>query len=217
MRHSITVLCWLYHIGQDGPIFNYRTSGKKWGVHLWINKGKFFVRYTTRDYSEITNGLSHTTERAGGWKFVGASYDHASGEAKLWEDGSVVQSRKIGAGHELATQDSIRMGVKGGEGRHFKGRITQMQVYSVALTQVQIQTIQKRTQRTGNTASYILIQSKRYKMIKIRHFVSKYILYCAHKIFKLLKWQHLKKTKSSYSLYRMDNKKKLWACEKSGI
>ena len=150
------MLCWLYHIGQDGPIFNYRISGNEWGVHLWINKGKFFVRYTTRDYSEITNGLSHTTERAGGWKFVGASYDHASGEAKLWEDESVVQSRNIGAGHELATQDRIRMGVKGGEGRHFKGRITQMQVYSVALTQVQIQTIQKRTQHTGNKASYIL-------------------------------------------------------------
>ena len=187
MRHSITMLCWLYHIGQDGPIFNYRTSGnEQWGVHLWINQGKFFVRYTTRNYSKITDGLSHTT-LAGGWKFVGASYDHASGEAKLWKDGAIVQSTNIGAGHDLATQDSIRMGAKGGAVRHFKGRITQMQVYSVALTKEQIQAIQKRTQRAGKTASHILSQSKCYKMVKITQFVSKEILHCVHKIFKLLK------------------------------
>ena len=185
MRHSITMLCWLYHTGQDGPIFNYRTSGNEWGVHLWINKGNFFVRYTTRNYHRITDGLSHTT-LARGWKFVGASYDHVSGEAKLWEDGSVVQLKYIGAGHELATQDRIRMGVKDGEGRYFKGKISMMQVYSVALTQVQIQAIQ-RTQRAGKTASHILFQSKCYKMVKITHFVSKEILHCVHKNFKLLK------------------------------
>ena len=36
------------------------------------------------------------------------------------------------------------MGVKIGDGRYFKGRIAQMQVYDVALTQEQIQAVKER-------------------------------------------------------------------------
>ena len=147
--HSITMLCWLYHGGQDGPLFNYKTSGA-WGVHLWVGSGQLFVRFTRRDYS-FTEGLLHTA-LAGGWKFVGASYDRGSGEAKLWVNGAAVQTKNIGAGLDLATQDSIRMGVKDGDGRYFKGRIAEMQVYNVALTQEQIQAIQQRTQVAGENA-----------------------------------------------------------------
>ena len=146
VRFSMTMLCWLYHGGQDGPLFNYKTSGA-WGVHLWVGNGQLFVRFTRRDYS-FTEGLLHTA-LAGGWKFVGASYDGGSGEAKLWVNGAVVQTRNIGAGLDLATQDSIRMGVKAGDGRYFKGRIAEMQVYNVALTQEQVQAIQQRTSVAG--------------------------------------------------------------------
>ena len=149
VRFSMTMLCWLYHGGQDGPLFNYKTSGA-WGVHLWVVNGQLFVRFTRRDYS-FTEGLLHTA-LAGGWKFVGASYDSGTGEAKLWVNGAVVQTLNIGAGLDLATQDSIRMGVKDGDQRFFKGRIAEMQVYNVALTQEQIQAIQQRTQVAGENA-----------------------------------------------------------------
>ena len=149
VRFSMTMLCWLYHGGQDGPLFNYKTSGA-WGVHLWVVNGQLFVRFTRRDYS-FTEALLHTA-LAGGWKFVGASYDSGTGEAKLWVNGAVVQTLNIGAGLDLATQDSIRMGVKDGDQRFFKGRIAEMQVYNVALTQEQIQAIQQRTQVAGENA-----------------------------------------------------------------
>ena len=58
VRKSITMLCWLNYGGQDGPIFNYTTSGS-WEVHLWIVQGKLFVRFNRRDYSH-TNPLIHT-------------------------------------------------------------------------------------------------------------------------------------------------------------
>ena len=144
--HSMTMLCWVYHNGQDGPLFNYRTGGP-WGVHLWVVAGKLFVRFTIRDYS-FTIALGHTA-LAGGWKFVGASYERATGNAKLWVNGAVVQTLNIGIGLDLATQDSIRMGAKIGDGRHFKGRIAQMQVYDKALNQEQIQAIQKKTHVVG--------------------------------------------------------------------
>ena len=149
--NSMTMLCWLFPGGNNGPLFNYRNSGS-WGVHLWVVAGQLFVRFTKRDYS-FTQALIHTPLKAeDGWKFVGASYDQANGDAKLWVDGLVVQTLNIGANLQLATQDSVRMGVKIGDGRYFKGRIAQMQVYNVALTQEQIQAIRDKTQVDGKNA-----------------------------------------------------------------
>ena len=108
-------------------------------MHLWVVAGQLFVRFTKRDYS-FTNAV-RSTPLAGGWKFVGASYDSGSGDVKLWVNGAVVQTLNITAGLDLATQDNIRMGVKTGDWRYFKGRIAQMQVYSSALSQEQIEGI----------------------------------------------------------------------------
>ena len=142
MRYSMTMLCWVYHLGQDGPLFNYKTSGY-WGVHLWVVNGQLFVRFTKRYFYLFTHSLVNTP-LAGGWKFVGASYDGASGDAKLWVNGELVQTLNIGAHLDLATQDSIRMGVKSDDGRFFKGRIAQMQVYNKALNKQQIKAILER-------------------------------------------------------------------------
>ena len=142
--HSMTMLCWVYHNGQDGPLFNYRTGGP-WGVHLWVLEGQLYVRFTRRDYS-FTTSLGHTA-LAGGWKFVCASYDRCTGNAKLWVNGAAVQTLNIGVGLNLATQDSIRMGAKIGDGRCFRGRIAQMQVYDKALNQEQIFAIQEVSRR----------------------------------------------------------------------
>jgi len=153
VRYSITMLCWLYSYEQDGPIFNYNTAGTNWGVHLWVNKWKLFVRYTDRDYSNIKEGHFSQSTLPRRWTFVGTSYDHGTGEAKLWVDGVVNASFNIGAGRDLATQDSVRMGVKNDDDRYFKGRISQMQVYNLTLTQEQVQTIKKR--QTGKMQIYV--------------------------------------------------------------
>ena len=141
VRYSMTMLCWVSYDGKDGPLFSYEKSST-FGVNLWVANGwKLYVLFVKRDYSsgyELLHG-----SLVGGWNFVGASYDRSSGEAKLWVNGAVVQTLNIGAGLELATQDSIRMGVKTGDGRYFKGRIAQMRIYNRALSQEQIQAIQK--------------------------------------------------------------------------
>ena len=146
VRYSITMLCWVYHSGQGGSLFNYMPDGAR-GVYLWVSHGKLFVRFTKRDYSLTTHPLY--TALAGGWKFVGATYDHSTGDAKLWVDGFVGKTLNIGAGLDLATQDSTRMGANNHYRSYFKGRIAQMQVYDKALTQEQIQTIQQQTEAFG--------------------------------------------------------------------
>ena len=145
VKNSITMLCWLYPGGQDGPLFNYRNNGS-WGVHLWVAQGKLYVHFKKRDYS-TTVGLLHTPLKPeDGWKFVGASYDQANGDAKLWVNGKAVQTLNIGANLQLATQDNVRMGVRIDHPWYFKGKIAQMQVYNVALTQEQIKLIKGKTQ-----------------------------------------------------------------------
>ena len=163
VRESITMLCWLHHGGQTGPIFTYKTSGSSWGVHLLVYEKKLYVRFNKRDYSATADlTIMDTTPVARGWTLVGASYDHGSGEAKLWVDGFVVQTKNIGARLQLATQDSIRMGVKSGDPDYFKGRITQMQVYNESLTQEQIQTIQRLTPRVvGKIVHHQFFHKKR--------------------------------------------------------
>ena len=139
------MLCWLYYDGQ-GPIFEYNPEGYR-GVKLRLYTGELYVRFT-RYFGSV---YSIHTSVAGGWKFVGASYNHTSGEAKLWVDGYEVYERKIKAGLRLSTNHKVRIGAN--KRWSFKGRIAQMQVYNLPLTQEQIQAIQERIQRPGKNAS----------------------------------------------------------------
>ena len=147
VRYSMTMLCWLFHDGQGGPLFSYNHENVKLVVHLWVSNEYLNARFREQDI------LTTNPILVGEWKFVGASYDNTSGEAKLWVDGAAVETKNIGQGLELGTQGSVRMGANPDFSTLFKGRITQMQVYNLALTQEQIQTTQKRTQRESKYAS----------------------------------------------------------------
>ena len=142
VRYSMTILCWVYYDekgGPAGPIFNYNTGGK-YGVHLWVSNRLFFARFNDRSLSQSPNYLRHTS-LAGGWKFVGASYDNKTGEIKLWADGALKQTRRMRAGVELGTQGSVRMGARKNGKRCFKGKISQLKIYNEALSQQQIMKI----------------------------------------------------------------------------
>ena len=115
-------------------------------MHLWVWSGKLYVHFKKRDYSPAGHLVHTPLKPEDGWKFVGASYDQANGDAKLWVDGNAVQTLNIGANLQLDTQDNVRMGVNIGGVRYFKGKIAQMQVYNVALIQEQIKLIKDRTQ-----------------------------------------------------------------------
>ena len=138
--YSITMLCWLYYNGQNGPIFKYQKTGNG-RVTLGVFNGKLFVRFTEKKTTLMNTSL------AGGWKFVGASYSEKSDEVKLWVDGVMVYKREIDAGLRLSIQGNVRMGAS--NKWFFKGRIAQMQVYNLSLTQEQIRAIQEKTQRPG--------------------------------------------------------------------
>ena len=125
VRYSMTILCWVYYDekgGPDGPIFNYYT-GDSYGVHIWVLNGLFYACFNDRTFSYPLKAFFHTS-LAGGWKFVGASYDNETGEIKLWADGALKQTRNTTAGMELGTQGSVRMGVSENGRSYFKGKIS---------------------------------------------------------------------------------------------
>lgn len=144
-KYSMTMLCWVYPQNSEGPIFNYKTSGE-WGVHMWMVAGKLFARFTDKNYLLTPYLISSQPLPLNQWYYVGASYDHNSGIAKLWLNGQQVLQRDIGAQITLGTQDSVRMGAKGGDHRYFKGRVTDMKIYDVALTMEQINTVKHANQ-----------------------------------------------------------------------
>lgn len=141
-RKSITLLAWINHEGRAGPIFNYKPTG--WGVHLWmIRPNTLFVRFTRRRSLRFTKPLVSRTVQPRRWQYVGATYDGRTGVARLFVNSKFVSRKRIGL-IRLATNYPARMGAKIGDRRSFRGRISCMQVYNVALKAKQIRARKKR-------------------------------------------------------------------------
>lgn len=142
--YSLTVVMWIYPEGPtDGPLFNYGTSTSNlWRVHFWIGTGgNFFFRPADRQgnmYSSVTSPAT-----SGQWHYVAVSYDYNIGVAILWIDGVEKGKETVGV-FQLATDLNVRIGVKTGDARYFKGRVTGIQVYNVALNRDQIMAVKTR-------------------------------------------------------------------------
>lgn len=158
-KYSMTMLCWVYPQNLEGPIFNYKTSGQ-WGVHMWMVAGKLFGRFNHRNYAFTPHLLSSQLLPLNQWYYVGASYDHNSGIARLWLNGLQVLQLNIGAKITLGSQDSVRMGAKGGDHRYFKGRVSDMRIYDVALTMEQINAVKHADQGNFNFIDQLCIPLK---------------------------------------------------------
>ena len=134
VKHSITMLCWVYMETSDvsGPLFTY--NNRPSGIRLKINSGKLRTRF--KKNTKLTTDLPLESKQ---WQYVGSSYDHETGKASLWLNGTKVKELNIGAGITLATEQIVRMGATVNPGgKKLKGRITAMQIYNVALTAEQI-------------------------------------------------------------------------------
>lgn len=142
-RRSMTILAWVYHEGKSGPIFNYDVGG--FGVHLWMTRPRvLFVRFVRRN-KKFTHSLSSDRRplRYRAWNYIGATYDYKTGRASLWLNSKIIATRRIGR-FDLATNYPIRIGVRRGDRRYFRGRLFCIQVYSAALNAKQIRHVAKR-------------------------------------------------------------------------
>lgn len=154
-KRSITILAWVYHTGRSGPIFNYMPNG--WGVHLWIvGRGRLFARLMKRGRNpRSTRPISSKRLRPYTWHYVAMTYDFNSGVARLFVNSRRIAQRRIGK-FKIATNYPVRMGAKIGDRRYFRGRISCVHVYDIALNANQIARRKRRCFRTG-MASLLII------------------------------------------------------------
>ena len=135
-QFSITLMCWVRPGGRDGPLFSYESYN--WGVEIWIARGRFNLILSDEPAFGLLSAEVLPTEV---WVHVAATYNLNTGNASLFINGYLNASSHKRISHPIATYpDKVRMGVTVKDGRYFKGKITEMKVYDVALDEAQIQT-----------------------------------------------------------------------------
>lgn len=108
-----------------------------------VSPTTLFVRFTRRQRRLFTRHLQYRRVRHRKWQYVGATYSSRTGVAKLYVNNRLVARKRIGR-FRLATNYPVRMGARIGDSRFFRGKISCMQVYSVALNSRQIAARMKR-------------------------------------------------------------------------
>ena len=133
-------------MGGCGPVVSYEVHGC--GVQLWHGgfegeMGVLTACFTQRDLLPSASYLGAAVLRMNEWNFIGASYDHDSGFARLWHDGNEVMAVFIGENSYLATQFPIRIGALASTwvGCSFKGRISHLHIYAESLTAENIRAV----------------------------------------------------------------------------
>ena len=146
-RYSITIMAWVYP-ERPGPIFHFNPKG--WGVHLWMTKvNELFVRFVPRSGRRVSPVVSRKIKPRR-WNFIAATYDYGTGLATLWLEGLPIAQKNIGRfPNGLATNYPVVVGKKPGDRRAFRGKISCLQVFNVALTRGQIISKRIKCFRTG--------------------------------------------------------------------
>ena len=128
----ITIVCWLYNYDNNAKteFLQYK------GIHLSANHKELILSSTSNDQL-LTGTLAEK-----GWTFVGVSYNETAPEVKLWIDGNVVNSTTLTA--DFNGSQLLKLG-----GNNFKGKITQLMLFNLTLTQEQMQGIKGRMKLPG--------------------------------------------------------------------
>lgn len=136
-RNSMTILSHIFpFMSHTAPIVHYKAD--RHGVQMWIQgtvdeKGRLSARFNRRNLAP-SKWLNADVINIGQWNFIGASYDHVTGQASLYHDGVQAETLYIGKNLQLATQYEIRMGAMLSSflGK-YNGKVACVQFYSKAL------------------------------------------------------------------------------------
>lgn len=134
-KDSITILAYV-NPQSPGPIFSYNPKG--FGMQVWmVRSNELFARFVRRDKT-LTKPIVTNKVKPGIWNWVAVSYDKNTGYARLYVDSRITAEENLGR-ITLATNYPARMGARARRDRRFfRGKITCLQVYNVALNKEQV-------------------------------------------------------------------------------
>lgn len=150
---SITILFWLYTYDNDPETTFLQYKGMK----LVVNHKKLTLTFPA------SSGLTEILAEKG-WKFVGVSYNETTAEAKLWIDGKIAKSKEltVNFGSQLLTLG----------GNNFKGKITQLMLFNLTLTEEQIQGIKRRMRLPAMIFDSTIISSNSFYRAELASFLA---------------------------------------------
>ena len=140
---SITILCWVY-------TYNYEKNADTIFLQYKDTKLSAHGKTLTMNYSKIRGPSLKGTLAEIGWTFVGVSYNDKSVAAQLWIDGNMVNSKGLPAKLDPKGSQCLTLG-----GNNFKGKISQLMLFNLTLTQEQVQGIKGKIKLPGEMESYI--------------------------------------------------------------
>ncbi|HKS38959.1 MAG TPA: LamG-like jellyroll fold domain-containing protein, partial [Verrucomicrobiae bacterium] len=160
---SVTFDAWILpsDLSVARPILEYANASGPSGAHFWIGpsavppffgSGKLFMNFRYDNLPgdvppykvvESDPGLIKTNE----WQHVAATYDQASGEARLYLNGEVVGATNLGGFLPATTFQNVFIGRRpltspdGSAGASFAGKIDEVDVWNRALSPNEIRAI----------------------------------------------------------------------------
>ncbi|XP_067019718.1 uncharacterized protein [Acropora muricata] len=155
---SITILCWFY-------VFDNNVET----VFLQYQDTKLSVNGTTLTLknSKLKELCLTGTLADKGWTLVGLSYNETSAEAQLWIDGHVANSRILTTKLDSKGYPSLELG-----GNNFKGKITQLMLFNLTLTQEQVQEINGRMKLPAMIFNSTIISNNSFYRAELASFLS---------------------------------------------
>ena len=135
---SYTLMCWVQPGGHDGPLFSYEKDHQK--VQILTNMGRFTLIFQPREFYNTLSLLSDQLLPIGLWVHVAATFDHNTG-AQLFINGHLSRTNGELPIAISTNKGEVRMGAEKDNDAYFKGKITELKVYDVALNKAQIETL----------------------------------------------------------------------------
>lgn len=157
---SITILLWLYNYDNNAEATFLQYKGMK----LVVKRTELKLKFLKPSWANSNNQLTGTLAERG-WTFVGVSYNETNAEAKLYINGNMVISKKPSA--NFIGSQLLKLG-----GNNFKGKITQLMLFNLTLTQEQIAGIKGRMKLPAMIFNSTIISNNSFYSAELASFLA---------------------------------------------
>ena len=145
VQRSITISFWVNveaNFTRDTMLLTYsypEINNDGVAVAIFGGTVRFYYYNPSRGFFIHAADTKPFPQDVAAWRHVAGSYDYDTGYSRLWVDGKMVAEIQGDAGVNLVTNNPITMGkIPMRDGYEFKGQITQLKIFDVALTDEQI-------------------------------------------------------------------------------
>jgi len=137
--NAITVAFWLKP-ESSGPVFVYRKDGAGFAIYM-LSSNTMEVRYVSRRRKLLKKVITRQI-KAKKWNYLAVTYSKRTGYGTIWQDSVPVAQKYLGR-FQLATDTVAFTGKRPRGNTYFRGSISCLHVYNVALNGYQLRYLKR--------------------------------------------------------------------------